>query len=450
MHDITQVIGGGYCVGCGACVTQASNYIVIAENECQQYQAKILDGVNSKALSVASSVCPFSNIGLNENELSDLFFEKSTGSEDDIIGYYQSLYAGHVTDNDFRGKTTSGGIISWTLNQLLKLSMVDAVIHVHKSAKEKTLFEYGISFTSDKVMSGAKSRYYPVEMSKVIDFVCNNEGRYAFVGLPCYVKALRKLSISNPTIKERVKYCIGLVCGHLKSKAFADLIGWEAGIVPGKLVDIDFRYKLTNRPADNYGIRVVDDTGKSTVLIARETFGTNWGHGFFKYKSCDYCDDIFSETADLSVGDAWMKPYTEDSKGNSLIVVRNAQIEKLIKAGIKTEELNLNILTPDEMRKAQGGGFRHRRIALGYRLYIKQKNNEWVPRKRVQANRNSISTSRKLVDIFRIYLREKSAEYWKQCHLSGNYSNFQHQMYMPSKAYDILLKIAAFGKRLKG
>ena len=42
--------------------------------------------------------------------------------------------------------------------------------------------------TPEEVLAGAKSRYYPIEMSKVMDFIKNNEGRYAFVGIPCFIK----------------------------------------------------------------------------------------------------------------------------------------------------------------------------------------------------------------------------------------------------------------------
>jgi len=447
-NELSKVVEGGYCIGCGACAAASPENISVIEDEYQQYQAKIRDGHDREAVASACAVCPFSNQGLNEDEISDRVFDKSSGAEGAVIGYYRSLYAGHVVEDKIRDKATSGGIITWTLAQLLERDLVDAVIHIKESDKEGTLFEYGFSRTKEEVIAGAKSRYYPVEMSEVMDFVKKNEGRYVFVGLPCFVKAARNLCIQDPVVGERIHYFVGLVCGHLKSKAFADLVGWQAGITPGTLKNIDFRNKIADRPANNYGIRVDGKDGKSKVLIARDCLGTNWGHGFFKYEACDYCDDIFSESADLAVGDAWLKEYTPDSKGNSVVITRNEVIDEIVTEGLKGDLLNLDELSADVMREAQGGGFRHRRSGLGYRLYLKQKKKLWAPKKRVEINKHGISFSRKLVLILRVYLRDKSAQYWKECRETGDYASFEGKIRGPSRAYGMLLKTAAFGKSM--
>ncbi len=448
MNDLNKIIDGGYCIGCGACAHAAKGSVEIIEDEYRQYQARIKPDADDISLESALAVCPFSNEGLNEDQISEEVFDQDKGQVGDVIGYYQSLYAGHVVEDDLRAKVTSGGIITWALTQLLEKDHIDAVIHIKNSSKKGTIFEYGISHTSSEVIGGAKSRYYPIEMSEVMDFVRKNEGRYAFVGLPCFVKAARKLCMQDPVIEKRIRFFVGLVCGHLKSKAFAELVGWQAGIEPDKLANIDFRHKLPDRPADNYGIRVEDEDGNSKVLVARDTLGTNWGHGFFKYKACDYCDDIFSETADLAVGDAWLKQYTADSKGNSVVITRNKLIDELIHDGVQSGSLKLDVLTADEMRQAQGGGFRHRRSGLSYRLYLKQKKKLWAPNKRVPVSKNTISFSRKLVLIFRVYLRDKSAEFWKKSRVEGDYNNFEKRMNGPSRVYGMLLKSASLGKRL--
>ena len=449
MNELNNIINGGYCIGCGACASASKGDIRIVENKYQRYQAKIKEGLSESAQSNALKVCPFSNQGPNEDEISRLTFNKHGTQIGEVIGHYKSLYAGHVINDDIRLKATSGGIITWTLNKLLQENYIDAVIHVKRSEKEGSIFEYGISTNIEDVLKGAKSRYYPVEISSVMDYVKNNDLRYAFVGLPCFVKAVRKYALVDDDISKRIKFFIGLVCGHLKSKAFAEYVGWQAGIKPEDLSYIDFRYKIPDRPADSYGIEVEDKDGNKKVLVARDTSGTNWGLGYFKYKACDYCDDIFSETADLAVGDAWLKHYTSDSKGNSVVITRNRIIDKIIEDGVKSDELKLDPVDDEEMRKAQGGGFRHRRVALGYRLYLKQKDGLWFPQKRVGVNKNSISGSRKLIFNFRVYLRDKSAEYWMKAKIDGNYDKFEKRMKIPGRIYQLLLNFVGFVQRLK-
>lgn len=443
MNELKKIIDGGYCIGCGACSVATHDRIEMVEDACLQYQAKLPVAMDPGELESALAVCPFSNSGLNEDQISEKVFDPGKGQVGDVIGYYQSLYAGHVTNDGWREKVTSGGIITWTLTQLLERGLVDGVIHIKRCTRTGTLFEYGISRTADEVLDGAKSRYYPIEISQVMEFVRKNEGRYVFVGLPCFNKAVRNLCLQDPVLNERIVYFVGLVCGHLKSKAYAEMLAWRAGIDPKKLAYVDFRWKLPDRPADHYGVRVEDVDGNSKVLVARETPGTNWGLGFFKYEACDYCDDIFSETADIAVGDAWLKQYTADSKGNSVVVVRSQEMQKIINDGLAQGALQFDSLTPEEALMSQGGGFRHRRTGLGDRLFLKQKRSEWVPKKRVDPVTTGIPFMRKIVYRYRMFLREQSAVAWRKSRERGDYAIFDRLMNWPTRGYSLLLNVAA-------
>ncbi len=147
IKQVKEIIEGGYCIGCGACAAASSGQVKIVEDEYGQYQAQIKPDADDTSLESALEVCPFSNEGLNEDQISEKVFDQEKGRVGDVIGYYQSLYAGHVVDDEVREKVTSGGIITWTCRQLLQRGMVDAVIHIKKSGKKGTLFEYGISRT---------------------------------------------------------------------------------------------------------------------------------------------------------------------------------------------------------------------------------------------------------------------------------------------------------------
>lgn len=448
MSDLKKVIDGGYCIGCGSCVSVDPSHIRIIEDDFQRYKASVYDD-NPVILDNAGKVCPFSNEVLNEDELSKNIFDYSEGKYGDVIGYYRSLFAGHVSDNSLRLKSTSGGIITWISCKLIEENKIDAVIHVKKSSRNGTLFEYGISYSCDDVIQGAKSRYYPIEISSVINVVKNRPGKYAFVGLPCFVKSIRNYMLQDPILSERIIYTIGLVCGHLKSKAFADFLAWQAGIEPGTLSDIDFRYKLENRNADNYGICVTDKNGISKTLVARDLIGTNWGLGYFKYEACDYCDDIFAETADITVGDAWLNSYTKNFKGNSVIITRNKIIDSLIIDGVKNGELVLDELSEQEMRNAQGGGFRHRRSGLGYRLYLKKRAGVWAPQKRVGINPKGLSFSRKIIYTLRVFISKKSSDYWMESRRINDYNYFIRKMRIPSRLYQLMLDSVSIAKKIK-
>ncbi len=427
-NELIKVINGGYCIGCGACAVVAPDHIQICEGPEWQYQAKIDPSIPQELLSTATMVCPFTNQGPNEDILASELYECNETSFTDVIGFYRKLYTGHVAEGSFREKCTSGGIITWTLTQLLKRGMVDSIIHVKRDSGSEKLFSYGISSTEEEVLAGAKSRYYPVTLAGVLTVVKANPGRYALVGPPCFIKSARKLEAIDPALKKNILFHIGIVCGHLKTKAFTDLFGWQVGIHPGEVRDIDFRVKLPEQRSCDYGVRVTGPDGVESQLIARECFGTNWGHNFFKYEACDYCDDIFSETADLTVGDAWLQEFFSESRGTSVVVVRSSALNQILDEGVLAGQLSLQESSVDQICRSQAGGIRHRRQGLQYRLYIKSKRKRWVPQKRVPESKPQLIFRRRLIYRYRMFLRKKSAIVWGQAVANNDFNLFRKRL----------------------
>ncbi|MBK8018945.1 MAG: Coenzyme F420 hydrogenase/dehydrogenase, beta subunit C-terminal domain [Betaproteobacteria bacterium] len=136
-------------------------------------------------------------------------------------------------------KSSSGGLTTWLLEALLERGDIDGVVHV--SASDSPLFMYTVSTTRDGLGARGKSRYYAVEVSEVLNAVRGNGRRYAFVGVPCFVKAARLIAEQDEQLGRQLVYFIGLVCGHLKSFAYAELMAWQQGVTPDKLERFDFR-----------------------------------------------------------------------------------------------------------------------------------------------------------------------------------------------------------------
>jgi len=70
-----------------------------------------------------------------------------------------------------------------------------------------------------------------------------------------------------------------------------------------------------------------------------------WGPGFFKVNACDYCDDITSELADISCGDAWFHPYTSDWRGSNVVITRSTLAQQLVDKGIEKNILKLDLIS---------------------------------------------------------------------------------------------------------
>lgn len=437
---LDTVIKNDYCIGCGICASLKDSPFSMELDEDGKYKA-ILNSSNELSAENNTdvlSICPFSNSSMNESEIAKEVFnveEKSKFNE--YTGYYLKNYAGYVKEGAYREKGSSGGMGNWIATQLLKQGLVDGIIHVRASEDNSgTLFKYQISYNETELSKGAKSKYYPIELSEVIKLVEENEGRYALIGIPCFIKSVRLLAKRNLIIKERVKFYIGLVCGHLKSDMFAKSMGWQMGIFPDDLKKIDFRKKLVDKKANNYGVEVEGEKEGERVVFnspTRELYTTNWGHGLFKYNACEFCDDVLAETADITVGDAWLPEYTKDSMGTNVIIVRNQKIQQILEQN--KENIFLEEIGTDKVYESQASGLRHRREGLSYRLYMKDQKKEWRPNKRVMPS-NNISSKRKRIYEKRILMSESSFEAFKIAKEKGDFNVFINSMNPIIKDYN--------------
>ena len=457
-HLAEDVVKGGYCIGCGACAAVPGSPFKNRLDVYGRFQATVepTGRLGCESIDVAS-VCPFSAFSANEQQIAAELFVGQAYHEQ--IGFFRSTYAGHVRENEYRGRGTSGGMCSWMLCELLDRGLVNGAVNVHPrtpSKEDGRLFQYGISTSTDDILRGAKSRYYPVDLSDVLEVLRQKTGRYALVGVPCFVKAMRLLARQDPLIRERISFTLSLFCGHLKSTAFADLFAWQVGIRPGDLRGIDFRKKLLDRTASDYGVELtglINGDLRTVVKPKNGLYGVWWGHGYFKYQACDYCDDVIGETADLSLGDAWLPRYTQDPKGTSIMVVRHPALDAIIKEGIAQQRLNLEHVHPDDVALSQESNYRHRGEGLAYRLYLNDRAAVWSPPKRVAPGFGNLSAVRRKIYESRVKLTAESHPAFREAVEADSFALFRDRMERMAQPYNDLYrpwwrKWASRGKRM--
>jgi coenzyme F420-reducing hydrogenase beta subunit len=302
------------------------------------------------------------------------------------------------------------------LEELLRRNLVDAVVHVVESGSvgyAQPRFRFTIARTPAEVREGAKSRYSPVELSQVIDSLRRSDERIAFVALPCFAKALRLLCRQDELLRRRIRFVVGIFCGHLKSEWFGASLAWQCGVEPSEVQKTDFRLKLVNRPANQYGFRVVARDGRVVEKPMEDLVGKDWGVGVFKLKACDFCDDVVAETADVSVGDAWLPGIQDDWRGTNICVVRNKAVHQILEQAQQDQRLQLTRVDAMTVRQSQIANYRHRREELPYRLWLERAAGRWHPPKRVASTPN-LERKRRLIQVMRKRLRERSHELFKE------------------------------------
>ena len=389
------VIRGGYCIGCGACAA-VSDRITIRLNSLGMFEAAAESGMSGCDAAPLAAVCPFSATAEDETVIARrLFAAGPTAAEGDAaawhkeIGFHRRTYVGHVAEGGFRAEGSSGGMASWIVLELMNRGEIDGVIHVRPGGApaedNSLLFSFAVSRTPEEVRRGARSRYYPVTLAGVLAEIRKTpESRFALVGIPCFVKAARLLAEQDPFFARAIRFHIGLVCGHLKSSAYAECLGWLAGVAPDDLEDVEFRRKTPGQPANRYVFTARSKSTNAEVrLPTTRVAAGDWGLGFFKYKACDACDDVFAETADIAIGDAWLPEYVDDSRGTNIVIVRHAGLVTLVENAIASARLALEPLAPERVAESQRAGLRHRREGLACRLHDARARGEWSPPKRV-------------------------------------------------------------------
>lgn len=406
---ISEIVRAGACIGCGACAVASGGAYEIQFTKLGMYQA-VRDPARPFSIQddrmLAGTVCPFSNVAENESELASRLFVDAR-HEHSAVGRWSNAYVGAVAEGSFRNHGSSGGMVSWLLAELLRRDVIDGVVHVSanaRSADDPALFKYHVSRTAEEIYAGAKSRYYPIEFSAVLEQVRAQPGRYAFVGIPCFVKALRLLQRTDPILRDRIKVTLGLFCGHLKSAALVASFAHQCALDAGQITGVNYRVKQPNRRADVYTVGLTTEK-KETQRDWAEMIDGDWGMGFFQYSACNYCDDVMAETADVSFGDAWVKPYSTDGRGTNVVVVRAPWIDDLFRAASMEKRIEIEPVDGDFLARTQAAGLRQRREGLALRLHLRR--GQLTPRKRVRADPSAGGWKRR-----RIYLLRMAISRW--------------------------------------
>lgn len=400
-----EIINAGLCIGCGACAALApASDVSMGWNKIGQLEPTGSNDWLWRQTPEFARICPFSPHALDEDMLSATDFSDAP-HQDDHIGRFQAAYVGHAAEGDLRAQGSSGGMVTWMAVELLRSGCIDALVHVVPSDPAEpgeSLFRYQVSWSEDEVRRGCRSRYYPIELAGVLASLRERPGRYAVVGIPCFIKAVRLLCRDDAVLRERIVFTLGLFCGHMKSARMVESFAWQIGADRGSVAAVDFRVKDANRPANWYRAELLLHGGRRVSEDWWHFADGDWGAGFFQSSACNFCDDVVAETADIAFGDAWAEPYAADGRGTNVVIVRSAFLAAIIRSGISSGRLALAEVGSDFIMRTQEAGFRQRREGLAYRLSWRRRG--LAPRKRVRPSSQGIAPRRKLVYRMRAWI----------------------------------------------
>lgn len=404
-YQIKDIVQNELCVGCGACVRHSK----AAKMEWNE-DGFLVPQLNTTFDEMAIKVCPF-NIQpddevADEDKLANLFFQKSQHI-DEKIGRFENTYVGYA--NEYRETSSSGGVATYVFEFLLSRNIVN---HLFIVKEIEGTYQYQWFDTVAQIREISKTRYIPVTLEKLFEEIDSKEGKVAVSGVACFVKALRLKQHYYPEYKEKIPFIVGIICGGLKSRFFTDYLAQKSGI-RGRYSHQQYRIKDAQSTASDYSFGALDEQ-QQFHQIKMQTVGDMWGSGLFKSNACDFCTDVTTELADISLGDAWLHPYSKDGLGTSVIVTRSKLAEAIIQEGMEKRELEVKQITAEEFMASQSGGFNHRHLGLSFRCRYLGKKNKLIPRVRTRFF-TSITWEFKRVQKCRLKTRYMSLVLWRKC-----------------------------------
>ncbi len=335
MDSVHEVVKNSLCISCGACAVMYPDEIagMNYQDKLGIFVPEVKNESDDAVFEDAFSICP--GKGYPIVKLAKMFGNYEI-TEDVELGVSQGFFAAHSNDEEIKEKASSGGVMTAIANYLLEEGAVDGVI--------VTGIEYGengplpapfIARTKADLLSAQGSKYCPSPSLLALKEVFETAGKFALIGTPCQIAALRLMQEKNRELKDKVVITIGNFCGGFRDFRDTKLLINRAGFETKNIAE--FRYRGGGQP----GYMFIKDKSGSEVKLPYPGYARMTG--ICKYYRCRVCVDATAELADISCGDAWIDRFlTEPDNAWSLIISRSSKattiLDEMNKRGLLTRE----------------------------------------------------------------------------------------------------------------
>ncbi|MDY0247613.1 MAG: Coenzyme F420 hydrogenase/dehydrogenase, beta subunit C-terminal domain [Methanosarcina mazei] len=374
---IENVVSNNWCIGCGICAGVCpNNRLEILFNDRGEYYPyeKSQSTKCSENCSLCYQVCPAHGRTKNETQIGKSLFGEINGIDyRSETGFFLSSHIGFSKVNGHRYFGASGGMATWTMETLLSRGDVDSVICVRKAGQKDRLFEYSICNSPEEIRKCSGSAYYPVELSSILKHVITSDKTFAVIGLPCTIKAIRLAQNKIPKLREKFKYCFGLVCGRNTGKFFLEYLVGKGGGDPNQIEDFSFRVKKkgTSYRSSHGRVSFISKGVRGETRLSRE-----WGACFFTLQGCFFCDDVFAECANATFFDAWLPEYEQKNNGYSLVLNRDPLLKELF---LSNDEIECRQISVDKIIESQSPTIQFKRMMSNIHLELAKKRKKSFP-----------------------------------------------------------------------
>lgn len=333
-----DVLEKGRCAACGACVGRCP-YLVRFKGKTVKLDSCTVDAGRCYAY------CPMTFF--DEGHVAARIFDGAQQASD--VGHFIGVLAARSVVEELAAAAQGGGTVSALVATAMEAGLIDAAVLTNR-AGEDGLPRGIVATTAGEASRCAGSRFVGSHsLTALRDALEAGHGKIAVVGVPCQVRAVRKMALydlKEEKLRERIALVIGLFCNWaFSAREFADAL---AARLSGKQVK---KFDIPPPPANRLDL-VTDDGVESIPLDELR---------HLIQSACATCPDMTSEFADVSVG------MFEGRPGWNTLIVRTAAGRALVELAVASGRLltepfpqsNLEHLKQASARKRQrasGGG----------------------------------------------------------------------------------------------
>ncbi len=336
--SVSKVVEDGLCVKCGTCVSVCPKNAIILELKTNigTFCPKVDESI-CNLCGFCTESCPGQSVDFIQ--LTRNIFKKDP--QKPHIGNFINCFIGYSCDNDIRYNSSSGGVITAMLIQALDMGIINGAVLTRMKKDIPLEPEPFIARTRQEIIEATGSKYCPVPLNIMVkDLLRTNVGeKFAIVGLPCHLHAIRKLEMINKKLKNKIVIHIGIICSKcpsfLATKYLLNRYSVELEMIE------NIKYRGGGYPG---GMTIILKGGEEKNIAFLDYYDTSFGQ-FFSPIRCRLCIDFSAELADISVGDVFYCQLDKiDKIGSSLIIARSVEGEKFLSdtnvaLNIKTESI---------------------------------------------------------------------------------------------------------------
>lgn len=261
------------------------------------------------------------------------------------LGYVADVVAARASDPELAQRGQGGGTVTAFLQYAFHGLLIDSAVVTGVDPEDG--YPRGVVVTSaEEAAQCAGSRYVGSHsLAAVREALDRGFERIAVVGVPCQVRAVRKMvlhDLKKENLEYRIRMVIGLFCTWaFSSRDFNEFMSKRFG---GKEI---VKTDIPPPPANVLEVETADGLESVPLEELRPLIQA----------ACNICPDMTAEFADISVG------MYEGRPGWNTVITRSATGSSLLEAAMDRGWLEIDVFPEDNLKRLEAASLQKRERA---------------------------------------------------------------------------------------